>query len=87
MSLLIYNSSICSKAPIVQVNCRRAAAAAFQEGVGRHSSFLHGIDVVTTADYFSLGPRAKAGSSSHTQTAIWAKAGAILSLYAKLESR
>lgn len=42
------------------MNCRRAAAAAFQEAVGRQGDFLHGIDIVTAADYFSLGTRANA---------------------------
>ncbi|KAL6538962.1 hypothetical protein OROMI_025288 [Orobanche minor] len=41
-----------------EVNCRRAAAAAFQENVGRQGSYPHGIDVVNTADYFSLSSRA-----------------------------
>ncbi|XP_058084985.1 tubulin-folding cofactor D [Magnolia sinica] len=40
-----------------EVNCRRAAAAAFQENVGRQGSFPHGIDIVNTADYFSLASR------------------------------
>ncbi|MCL7043675.1 hypothetical protein MKW94_029328 [Papaver nudicaule] len=40
-----------------EVNCRRAAAAAFQENVGRQGSFPHGIDIVNTADYFSLSSR------------------------------
>ncbi|CAH2292057.1 tubulin-specific chaperone D [Pelobates cultripes] len=40
------------------VNCRRAASAAFQENVGRQGTFPHGIDIVTTADYFSVGSRA-----------------------------
>ncbi|CAK9217775.1 unnamed protein product [Sphagnum troendelagicum] len=43
-----------------EVNCRRAAAAAFQEGVGRQGDFLHGIDIVNAADYFSLGTRSNA---------------------------
>ena len=43
----------------VQVNCRRAASAAFQEGVGRHGSFLHGIDILTLADYFAVSTRAQ----------------------------
>eukprot|EP00177_Eucheuma_denticulatum_P005771 GFKZ01010533.1.p1 GENE.GFKZ01010533.1~~GFKZ01010533.1.p1 ORF type:complete len:630 (-),score=66.88 GFKZ01010533.1:342-2231(-) len=42
-----------------EVNCRRAAAAAVQECVGRLSEelFVDGIQLVTMADYFSLGDR------------------------------
>jgi len=53
-----------------EVNCRRAAAAAFQENVGRQvfitllsrytslqGSFPHGIDIITEANYFTLGNR------------------------------
>ncbi|XP_020084224.1 tubulin-folding cofactor D isoform X1 [Ananas comosus] len=40
-----------------EVNCRRAASAAFQENVGRQGAFPHGIDIVNTADYFSLASR------------------------------
>ncbi|KAF9617172.1 hypothetical protein IFM89_034323 [Coptis chinensis] len=40
-----------------EVNCRRAAAAAFQENVGRQGSFPNGIDIVNSADYFSLSSR------------------------------
>ncbi|XP_073388245.1 tubulin-folding cofactor D [Physcomitrium patens] len=43
-----------------EVNCRRAAASAFQEGVGRQGDYLHGIDIVNAADYFSLGSRGNA---------------------------
>ena len=45
-----------------EVNCRRAASAAFQENVGRQGAqnFKHGIDILTAADYFTLGPRQNA---------------------------
>lgn len=40
-----------------EVNCRRAAAAAFQENVGRQGNYPRGIEIVNTADYFSLASR------------------------------
>ena len=43
-----------------EVNCRRAASAALQENVGRQGSFPHGIDIVTRADYFTVGSRPNA---------------------------
>lgn len=43
-----------------EVNVRRAAAAAFQECVGRLGNFPNGIDLVTTMDFFSLATRGNA---------------------------
>lgn len=43
----------------LQVACRRAAAAAFQEAVGRLGSFPDGIALLTAADYFTLSSRAQ----------------------------
>eukprot|EP01134_Creolimax_fragrantissima_P000140 CFRG0140T1 len=40
-----------------EINCRKAASAAFQEHVGRQGTFEHGIDILTKADYFSVGNR------------------------------
>lgn len=37
-----------------EVVCRRAAAAAFQECVGRLGTFPHGIEIIAVANYFSL---------------------------------
>lgn len=47
-----------------EINCRRAASAAFQENVGRQGNFPHGIDILTIADYFEVGVR------SHTYLKI-----------------
>jgi tubulin-specific chaperone D len=45
-----------------EVNCRRAASAAFQESVGRLGAqhFPDGINIISAADYFSLGSRSQA---------------------------
>jgi tubulin-specific chaperone D len=42
-----------------EVSCRRAASAAFQEMVGRLGAqhFPNGIEILTSADYFTLGSR------------------------------
>uniref|UniRef100_A0A8D3DGB9 Tubulin-specific chaperone D n=1 Tax=Scophthalmus maximus TaxID=52904 RepID=A0A8D3DGB9_SCOMX len=37
------------------INCRRAASAAFQENVGRQGTFPHGINILTAADYYTVG--------------------------------
>ncbi|XP_030646101.1 tubulin-specific chaperone D [Chanos chanos] len=37
------------------VTCRKAASASFQENVGRQGTFPHGIDILTAADYFTVG--------------------------------
>jgi hypothetical protein len=45
-----------------EINGRRAASAAFQEWVGRQGAqnIKHGIDILTVADYFTLGNRVDA---------------------------
>ncbi len=52
-----------------QVNCRRAASAAFQESVGRLGNFPQGIDIIGAADYFSLASRQNV-SLKHVSTTI-----------------
>ncbi|KAK4474745.1 hypothetical protein MN116_001870 [Schistosoma mekongi] len=42
-----------------EVSVRRAASAAFQENVGRQGQFPHGIEILTTCDYFSVGNRSQ----------------------------
>jgi hypothetical protein len=43
-----------------QINCRRAASAAFQEFVGRCGNFPHGIKIVSASDYTAVGVRSNA---------------------------
>uniref|UniRef100_A0A7S3QWP0 Tubulin-specific chaperone D n=1 Tax=Dunaliella tertiolecta TaxID=3047 RepID=A0A7S3QWP0_DUNTE len=56
-----------------EINCRRAAAAAFQESVGRLGNFPHGIDLLTVADYFSVGNIAQAYTRVAPQVAAFAE--------------
>ena len=60
-------TAICDR----EVNCRRAASAAFQENVGRqgNENFPHGIEILTAADYFSLGNRRNAYTEVSVQVA------------------
>ncbi len=50
-----------------EINCRRAAAAAFQENVGRQGNYPYGIDIVTEADYFSLSKK----TDSYTKISVY----------------
>lgn len=58
-----------------EVNCRRAASAAFQEFVGRQGAqnFKHGISILTSADYFSLGNRIDAYTTISLHIAQYAE--------------
>lgn len=52
--------------PSRQVACRRAAAAAFQEAVGRLGAFPDGIALLTAADYFTLSSRSQVSADRFT---------------------
>ncbi len=56
-----------------EINCRRAASASFQECVGRQgaNNFKHGIEILTTADYFTLGNRVESFTSIAKKIAIF----------------
>ncbi|XP_076058243.1 tubulin folding cofactor D [Oratosquilla oratoria] len=43
-----------------EIPVRRAASAAFQEHVGRQGVFPHGIELLTTVDYYAVGIRNRA---------------------------
>ncbi|XP_026481813.1 tubulin-specific chaperone D [Ctenocephalides felis] len=51
---------VCTAAFDREINVRRAASAAFQENVGRLGTFPHGIDILTAADFYSVGVRTTA---------------------------
>lgn len=55
-----------------EINCRRAASAAFQESVGRLRTFPHGIDILTKADFFTVGIRTNAYLEISTYVAQYA---------------
>jgi hypothetical protein len=52
-----------------EVNCRRAAAAAFQEHVGRQGSFPYGIEIISIVNFFTLSNRSEAYLNISTQVA------------------
>jgi hypothetical protein len=54
-----------------EVNCRRAAAAAFQEHVGRQGTFPHGIDIITLVNFFTLSNRSEAYLTISPQVASY----------------
>ncbi|KAI8870200.1 ARM repeat-containing protein [Ramicandelaber brevisporus] len=64
-----------------EIQCRRAASAAFQEHVGRNKAFPHGIEVLTCIDYYAVGnrrrsflqaaPKVAEFTDSYTQQLVW----------------
>ncbi|KAG0714956.1 Tubulin-specific chaperone D [Chionoecetes opilio] len=52
-----------------EIPCRRAGSAAFQEHVGRQGAFPHGIEILTTVDYFAVGNRSNAFLNLSVQVA------------------
>jgi hypothetical protein len=56
-----------------EINCRRAASASFQECVRRQGAdnFKHGISILTTADYFTLGNRMEACTNVAKKIAVF----------------
>ena len=75
-----------AKYALSQVNCRRAASAAFQESVGRLGNFPHGIDIVAAASYFSLASRQHVSSACHCSEFVL-RAVVVLSLSGHLNAR
>lgn len=59
---LLAPALLCTACYDREVACRRAAAAAFQESVGRFGaeSFPEGMGIIADADYFTLGSRSQA---------------------------
>lgn len=59
---LLAPALLCTACYDREVACRRAAAAAFQESVGRFGAqnFPEGMDIIADADYFTLGSRSQA---------------------------
>jgi hypothetical protein len=53
----IAEALVCASVFDREISVRRAASAAFQEGVGRMGIFPHGIDILQLTDYFNIGNR------------------------------